>query len=71
MKHRLEPYWDMARLQEELDPATKEVEFYRAKGRLTPREEKRMASWESYDHALRNRMTFVGVTAELDAMEAN
>lgn len=65
--HRIEPFWDMARITEELEGAEGIVAFYaRAERELTPREQKRMASWGTYAHALRNRQQELSLTAELD-----
>ena len=71
MTHRFESYWGMARLREELDCAESILALY-ASGEIPmgPRAEARIASWSEFADQLRDRMTVLGLTAELDALEA-
>jgi len=69
MKHRIESYWDMARLNEELDGAVAAVRYLEGRP-YGSRAQARLLAWRSYEHALRNRMTAIGLGAELDALES-
>ena len=69
MKHQIKSYWDMARLNEELDGAVAAVRYLENRP-YGSRAHARLLAWQSYEHALRNRMTALGHGAELDALEA-
>jgi len=70
--------WGYAKLQEELDLAVRSVRLLEAQAgqpertngtNIKPRAF-RLAEWRAYETSLRDRMTVVGITAELDAMGA-
>lgn len=65
--HRIEPFWDMARITKELEGAEGGIAFYNAHiSPLTSYQLKRLGSWTSYAHQLRNRMQELSLTAELE-----
>lgn len=72
--------WGLSKLQDELDLAARSVlhlesqmgqpEIAAGLGTTIKPRAIRLADWRAYEHELRDRMTVLGLNAELDALEA-
>lgn len=67
---RVKPWWGYARLREELDGAVGAVAQLELLPELNARNTQRLNDWREFECQLRDRMTVLGINAELDAMGA-